>query len=296
MACMFRAMPVETLLPESPDSVEITASRLGVWRGEVPSMPRAHRHDDLELNFVLDGALEYLFGGSRVRVESGQMALFWAATPHRLIAKDATPSDIFWLHIPLAKVLSWGLPNRNLNELLINQLIVVPAAAVERNLESMFKSWTSDLESCEGETIALLEAHAVTRRALQHHLQSSSGADENQTLPAATGDCMMRVTTMAQFMTAHFRQNISMSDIASSAHLSPNYAMTLFRDVVGTTLGNYLTRCRVAEAQRLLITTSMTTVAIAHAAGFGSQSSFYDHFTRLCGSSPGTYRRSRLIP
>jgi AraC-like DNA-binding protein len=160
----------------------------------------------------------------------------------------------------------------------------------------MFKSWTSDLKSCEGETIALLEAHAVTRRALRHHLQSSSDADENQTLPAATGDCMMRITTMAQFMTTHFRQNISMSDIASSAHLSPNYAMTLFRDMVGTTLGNYLTRCRVAEAQRLLITTSMTTLAIAHAAGFGSQSSFYDHFTRLCGSSPGTYRRLRSIP
>ena len=35
---------------------------------------------------------------------------------------------------------------------------------------------------------------------------------------------------------------------------------------------------------------SMTTSEIAHAAGFGSQSSFYAHFTRACGSAPGAYR------
>ncbi|WNY34019.1 helix-turn-helix transcriptional regulator [Curtobacterium flaccumfaciens] len=64
----------------------------------------------------------------------------------------------------------------------------------------------------------------------------------------------------------------------------------MFRQDVGTTIGEYLTRCRVAEAQRLLATTSMTTSEIAHAAGFGSQSSFYAHFTRACGSAPGAYR------
>ncbi|MCY7290277.1 MAG: hypothetical protein LH624_19045 [Cryobacterium sp.] len=29
---------------------------------------------------------------------------------------------------------------------------------------------------------------------------------------------------------------------------------------------------------------------MAHAAGFGSQSSFYAHFTKVCDSSPGEYR------
>jgi transcriptional regulator GlxA family with amidase domain len=67
--------------------------------------------------------------------------------------------------------------------------------------------------------------------------------------------------------------------------------MTLFRESVGTTVGSYLTRCRVAEAQRLLVTTAMTAAEVAHAAGFGSQSSFYTHFTRACGLSPSSYRK-----
>lgn len=255
-------------------------------------MPRAHRHDDLEVNLVLDGSLDYLFGGSRVSVEAGQIALFWAATPHRLIGRKAEEtSDVCWVHIPLITVLRWGLPNRNLNEILLNRPIVVPADAVGRDVESMFESWRRELESGEDETTALLEAHALIRRALHHHLQFAVGAGDSESTPTATSDGMRRVTVMAQFTVAHFRETISMSDIACSAHMNPNYAMTLFRETVGTTLGSYLTRCRVAEAQRLLITTSMTTLEIAHAAGFGSQSSFYVHFTRMCGSSPGEYRR-----
>lgn len=283
--------PVETST-ESGDFVETTPSGLWVRRGEAPAMLRAHRHDDLEVNLVLDGRLDYLFGGSRVGVEAGEIGLFWAATPHRLIPlKAEETSDVCWVHVPLTTVLSWALPHRDLNEILLNRLIVVPADAVERDVESMFESWRRDFQSGEGETIALLEAHALIRRALRHHLQSAVDAEEGTTASSVTSDGMRRVTMMARFMVAHFREAISIPDIAYSAQLSPNYAMTLFRATVGTTLGQYLTRCRVAEAQRLLLTTSMTTLAIAHASGFGSQSGFYEHFTRMCGCSPGAYRR-----
>lgn len=277
---------------ERSDFVDTTPSHVWMRRGAAPSMPRAHRHDDLEVNLVLDGHLDYLFGGSRVSVGSGRIGLFWAATPHRLIdRKNEETSDVCWVHIPLTTVLSWGLPHRNLNEILSNRLIVVPADAVERDVESKFESWRRDFQSGEGETIAVLEVHALVRRALRHHLQFAFDPESSTSTSTATSDGMRRVTLMAQFMVAHFREAISISDIACSAQLSPNYAMTLFRKAIGTTLGNYLTRCRVAEAQRLLITTSMTTLMIAHASGFGSQSNFYEHFTRMCGSSPGGYRR-----
>lgn len=272
------------------DVVETEQSKLWVRRGAAPTMPHAHRHDDLEINIVLDGHLDYLFGGSRVRVQAGQVALFWAATPHRLIGRDAeATSDVCWVQIPLPTALSWGLPRRDVTELLMNSLIVVGADAVARDVEAMFESWRRELDTEEGEAIAYLEVQALLRRALQHQRRALESPVSG--LSVATVDGASRVTTMAQFVVAHFREPISVADIADAAHLSPSYAMTLFRETVGTTIGGYLTRCRVAEAQRLLITTSMTTLEIAHASGFGSQSSFYDHFTRVCGVSPGSYRR-----
>lgn len=65
----------------------------------------------------------------------------------------------------------------------------------------------------------------------------------------------------------------------------------MFRRTVGVTLGQYVTMCRVAEAQRLLLTTSLRVTEIAEAAGFGSLSSFYEHVSAACGMTPREYRR-----
>jgi AraC family transcriptional regulator, melibiose operon regulatory protein len=242
---------------------------------------------------VVCGRLDYLFGGTPLSVFAGQIAVFWAATPHRLIeGPGQEEGDNCWVHIPLATVLSWGLPDADLSTLLTNRPIVLDASAAGRDVKSMFESWLVDLAGAETEQFALLEMQALVGRLLHYNLRFS-GKQSGATLsdhPAGEG--MRHVVQMAQFAVTHFRAPITPSDVARKTHLNPTYAMTLFRERVGTTLGSYLTRCRVAEAQRLLITTSMTAADIVHAAGFGSQSSFYAHFTRICGSSPSAYRRS----
>ncbi len=262
-----------------------------VHRGPAPQMPRSHRHDDLEVNYVVRGQLDYLFGGSPLRVEAGQIAIFWGATPHRLIDHGAPgDSDNCWVHIPLATVFSWALPGDSLSDVLTNRPIVLPATAAGRDVEPMFVSWLSDLTGGETEQFALLEIQALVGRLLHYHQEHGDEHCAHATRFHTDG--MRHVVEMAQFAVTHFRSNIAPADIARATHLNPNYAMTLFRETVGTTLGSYLTRCRVAEAQRLLLTTTMTTTEVGHDAGFGSQSSFYTHFTRACGVSPSAYRRS----
>ena len=92
-------------------------------------------------------------------------------------------------------------------------------------------------------------------------------------------------------MRDHHRSPIAVADIAACVHLTPSHAMTVFRRTAGVTLGDYVTMCRVAEAQRLLLTTSMTVTEIAEEAGFGSLSSFYEHVSAACGVTPREYRR-----
>jgi len=253
-----------------------------------------HRHDDLEVNVVLAGRLEYLFGGTRVVVPAGSTALFWAATPHRLVpaapgeAAGAT-SDVCWVHLPLAAVLRWSLPERFVADVLTSTVLVVATAAVGRHVEALFAAWQDDLARGGDDETTLLEAHALVRRVLAaHHARDAAGA-------AGAGDGpspdTARVTRMARFTAEHFREPITPADIARAVNLTPGYATTLFRQTLGVTLGEHLVRFRLAEAQRLLVTTALTTSAVAHAAGFGSQSSLYAQFARACGCSPGAYRR-----
>lgn len=275
--------------PESQVVVEDPA----IWahRGSAPHMRMSHRHDDLELNYVVHGHLKYLFGGDRLVVEAGQIAMFWASTPHRLIDDENRPDGKnYWVHIPLSTVFSWGLPAEHLRELLTSRPIVLPVDATGRPVEPMFASWVTDLTGGPTEQCALLEIQALVQRLLFYFLEHGNDVPAEDRPSHLHNDGMQHIVEMAQFTVANFRSDITPADIAKATHLNPNYAMTLFRETVGTTLGGYLTRCRMAEAQRLLLTTTMTTSEIAHAAGFGSQSSFYAHFTRSCNVSPSAYR------
>ncbi|NJL30686.1 MAG: helix-turn-helix transcriptional regulator [Phycisphaerales bacterium] len=68
--------------------------------------------------------------------------------------------------------------------------------------------------------------------------------------------------------------------------------MTLFREHTGMSLGSYLTRQRLWQAQRLLATTDKSILQVATASGFGSLSRFYEAFAQECKTTPRAYRRA----
>jgi AraC-like DNA-binding protein len=276
----------ESQMP-SATPIHLLPSQLACWQGRGYAMPSAHRHDDLEVNLVEDEPLTYLFGGSLVTIEPGHAALFWAAVPHRLID---TPHNwgtrVRWLHVPLAQVLAWGLPEQAIAELLRGTPLITRQP--EHPDSVAFSRWAADLAGTATDLhgIALLEIQAAVRRLLRVALPP---ADEKPR--PEVSDAVGHVVTMARFITAHYCKPIRAADVAAAVHLHPNYAMTLFRHVLGTTVHAYLTGRRIAEAQRLLLTSTATTSQIAQAAGFGSHSGFYAAFTQACGVPPGAYRR-----
>ncbi|WP_380157348.1 helix-turn-helix domain-containing protein [Kineococcus sp. R86509] len=268
---------------------DVQEPALWVHRGSAPPMREFHRHDDLEINVALRGSLEYLLGGERVLVPEGHTALFWAAAPHRLIGADRSQeSDICWIHLPLAAALRWALPEAFSTVVMSHGTVVVPTAAVGTHVEAQFETWRRDLDAGADTAMLLLEANALVLRILGHREPIPTPADRPRS-------ALRPVALMARYTAENFREAISPADIARAANLNPNYATTLFRRSTGVTLGDQLLRHRIAEAQRLLLTTSLTTAAVAHAAGFGSGSSLYAHFARACGCSPGAYRATRAV-
>ncbi|MEZ0492004.1 helix-turn-helix domain-containing protein [Kineococcus sp. TBRC 1896] len=273
--------------------METAEPALWVHRGSAPPMREFHRHDDVEVNVAVRGSLEYLIGGRRTTVPEGHTALFWAAVPHRLARQDEPrDSDICWVHLPLSTVLRWSLPEGAAARIVSHGVVVVPTAAVGDHVVAQFGTWQRDLAAGADTGAVLLEGQALLLRILA--AEGSAGPAPADTAPGSRAD-LRPVARMARFTAENFRSGISAADIARAANLNPNYATTLFRSTVGVTLGEQLLRHRIAEAQRLLLTTTMTTAAVAHAAGFGSGSSLYAHFSKACGCSPGAYRATRAV-
>jgi AraC family transcriptional regulator, melibiose operon regulatory protein len=280
------------------DAVEEMPAGLWIRRGPPPPMHSMHRHDDVEINVVLDGRLQYLFGGRPLTVREGEIAVFWAAQPHGLV--DSRTGDMCWVHVPFSMFLSWGLPEAQIAPLLSAQPLITHAPALALRIAHTAERWGEEVGGAEpggaeadeddSAQIALLEIQAAVRRILRASslARPRPPADGAGSVPATR---LRQVSAMAQHVRENHRSRLAIADIAAAVHLTPSHAMTVFRRTAGVTLGDYVTMCRVAEAQRLLLTTSMTVTEIAEAAGFGSLSSFYEHVSAACGMTPREYRR-----
>jgi len=257
----------------------------GLWceRGQVARMKSSHIHAEIEFNLVLRGALNYSFGGRRVPVVAGELAIFWAALPHQLDAIEGD-TQAFWLTLPLPAFLGFDLPPALVQSLLRGELL---RETVNLPLdETRFALWQDDIQRGE-ERPALLEIEARLRR-----LARTLAASSTEFKAPATPSELNRVERMAAFIAQNYALSISLPDIAEAANLNTNYASTLFKREFGSTLGDFLLRTRLAHAQRLLATTDKTVGDVAISCGFGSIARFHAAFKEKMGQSPRAYRVS----
>ena len=133
--------------------------------GEVGVMPALHRHREVEVNLLVSGEMVYLFGGTRVLVPAGQIAVFWAMIPHQVVWR-AERTCFHCVHLPLARFLQWQLPRELTGRLLHGEIVREQDKRRESQDRSLFEQWRSDLEEAAPDVshVVLLELEARLRR------------------------------------------------------------------------------------------------------------------------------------
>ncbi|MFF5205839.1 GlxA family transcriptional regulator [Streptosporangium sp. NPDC000396] len=85
---------------------------------------------------------------------------------------------------------------------------------------------------------------------------------------------------------------LALSELAAHAGMSVRTFSRCFRDEVGMTPVQWLTRQRVEHARRLLETTDLPVDRVAAEAGFGTAASLRQHLASTIGVSPTAYRHT----
>ena len=83
------------------------------------------------------------------------------------------------------------------------------------------------------------------------------------------------------------------SDVAARVHVHPVHLIRTFREFFRATPGEYVRRCRLERAARLLSDGDETLARVALESGFADQSHFSKAFKREFAVAPGEYRRMR---
>jgi two-component system response regulator YesN len=98
------------------------------------------------------------------------------------------------------------------------------------------------------------------------------------------------LSTVLRYIRDNYMKQITLDDAARSVFLSPFYLSHTFKDELGITFIEYLTRVRMEEAMKLLVDKSLSMQAIAEAVGYDDASYFSKVFKKNAGVTPNKYR------
>ncbi len=99
-----------------------------------------------------------------------------------------------------------------------------------------------------------------------------------------------QIKPATDFIGQHFNEQITLEDVARSAHLSVSRLSHIFKEQTGLTIVDYITNVRIEYAKELLISTNKNCTEICFDAGYNNQSYFTRTFKDVTGMTPRQFR------
>lgn len=100
-----------------------------------------------------------------------------------------------------------------------------------------------------------------------------------------------KIRQAQDFIELHYRENISIKDVALRVHLSSSRLAHIFRERFNANFTSYLNELRIEEAKFLLKNTNIRIIEVAYKVGFQNLSHFNHVFKEKVGSPPSKYRQ-----
>lgn len=249
-----------------------------------------HHHTSVEINFLQKCEMSYSFSGSETNLKTERFTIFWGAAPHR-VTKVSGQGQITNIYLSLGQFVRWGLPQELVDAILSGSIICAKSESnydpmwFDRLFEERHKksvAWRRNhLDEIETRLRRLaLEGWTTLLRVPSHALQ-----DE------VTSKAMLHVEVMLSYIAENFSIPITVANVSESANLSVAQAGKLFRQVMGVSIKQHLTRARLSHARMLLTETNAKIAAVALDSGFTTLSAFYEAFTKANEQSPAAYRK-----
>lgn len=94
------------------------------------------------------------------------------------------------------------------------------------------------------------------------------------------------------YIRENYHNNLSLDNVAQQVFISPYYLSHLFKEELGITFVEYLTRVRLEEAKKLLKEPNLSIEAVASEVGYDDASYFSKVFKKNMGISPNQYRKN----
>ncbi len=245
------------------------------------SFPK-HSHDYYAFGTILNGAEQFMTGGTNYVARRGQLLMMNPMQVH-----DGGPAcddgyqyqimfiapEIFGDLVAELSPKSTGLPFFG------NHVVDDPELHLQ--LQSLHRMFRPDLHQTTGQLERDSQLlYSAARLALRH-----ADAPPFSYQPGSEDK---RVRAVIDYMADHLDANISLDELASLTGLSRFHLLRVFRHATGLPPHTYFNHMRLRRAKRMLFD-GFGIADVAAATGYADQSHLNRHFKTMWGVSPGAF-------
>lgn len=258
---------------------------------DFPNVPM-HWHNEFELDYVVRGQGAFTMGSEKRLAREGDLMFL---PPNRLHAAYPCQGPLHYNALVFhPALLGTGLGDRCAVEYLR------PLAAGDWQVPAYIPAGDPDAAPLREAaqhifSCALGQApqpELLLRAELLRLLWLLSTRPESGLQPCPEQDGGQAVRVALDYMQQHYREPVSIRQLAKAVHLSESYFMGSFKRAVGLSAMEYLAQLRINAACEALLTTEQPVSEIAFSVGFGNLSNFNRQFKRNMGCTPRDFRAS----
>lgn len=246
----------------------------------------SHSHPQYEIFYLVSGEVYYHIAGQTYHVSKGDVLLLNAFTSHSL---EVLPVEDYERYVvefdidnipslngitPIADFFNSHSPIMFLSKEVVDRTMII--STLER-MESLL----INVNKYTNHYLLSYIINLVTQ--IAETLEQEEGLQILPTLETNSSEIYINKAT--QYISANISEKITIDDIANSIHLSRSYLQHLFKDVVGTSISDYIVHQKMYAAN-FMLANGKSLQDTAAALGYTYYSTFSAQYKKLFGKPP----------
>ncbi|NGM82877.1 AraC family transcriptional regulator [Paenibacillus sp. 7124] len=258
-----------------------------------------HWHKEIEIIYVAKGSVDLGINDVPIHLSQGEIQFVDSGDVHYFLASPDSERVViqfdlgFFQEVPVMDVREHSL--RDIFASMEHSGRKWPAGVADKMRRLIESIHEENTRRADGYAY-LIKARMFEMLTLIFREVPKSGAhrqpkisEESATKSRETLEKLERIFT---YVENHYREAISLKEVAQYMGFSPYYFTKLFKRNTGMTFVSFLNEYRLNKAKWMLLNGDAPMTEVAEASGFGSVKTFHHFFKEATGISPLKYRRT----
>ncbi|WP_219836243.1 AraC family transcriptional regulator [Paenibacillus sp. R14(2021)] len=254
----------------------------------------AHRHDFLELSYVIKGRGSELINNVRHEMVPGTFTFVQPYQVHELFTEPGSTLVLYNCMFSMDLLMDAGGQGDGLSDLVepsaMAPYMTFTGAMAERTrflIEDMMREYQGD----DAWRLTMLQARlkelliCFDRERRRHQLVPET--------PLRPGKSGASVWPIIHHIHRNYQDNLTLSQLSGLFGMSVSRISEVIKEKTGQTFLHFLQDLRLRHASSLLVSTDYSVIEVALEVGFGSYKTFVKIFRERKGMAPLAYRKAK---